>query len=107
MIEQCLPKLLPILRFIERKYPMLNRAGEFRVLAELRQRGRGAVLRDSLTGQRKKHSEIGKTEVQLRRNITGPHTGDDRPFKGRLERQGHSWQAEKYQGRRQMMGLMG
>ena len=64
---------------------MLNRAGQFRILAELRQRGPHAVLRDSLTGQRKQQGEIGKIEVQLRREITGPHTGDDRPFKGQLE----------------------
>ena len=64
---------------------MLNRSGQFRILAELRQRGGHALLRDALTGQRKQQGEIGKTEAQLRREITSPHPGDDRPFKGWLE----------------------
>ena len=65
---------------------MRNRPGQFGVLAELGQRSSHAVLRNSLAGQRKQQGEIGKFKAQLRREITGPHTGDNRPLKGRLER---------------------
>ena len=66
---------------------MLDRTGQFRVFVELRQRGCYAVLSDPLTGQRKKHGEIRKAEVQVGRKITGPHAGDNHPFQSRLERQ--------------------